>query len=158
MRGETRDVVECHLTGQVSGQGYLEITPSASLNPDYEQVSTHVYVQNFIPSTSEWLITDTTETNEHNSSFTSSGGSLNVGKGGLYARYAKYPGPLYLELNVDQLTAGEGNLANQEWYSFGYHGDTAAETRSRLAPEKPKSAARCPAPPKSPRAAESVRH
>ena len=140
MRGETRDVVECHLTGQVSGQGYLEITPSTSLNPDYEQVSTHVYVQNFIPSTSEWLITDTTETNEHNSSFTSSGGSLNVGKGGLYARYAKYPGPLYLELNVDQLTAGEGNLANQEWYSFGYHGDTAAETRSRLAPEKPKSA------------------
>ena len=140
MRGETRDVVECHLTGQVSGQGYLEITPDTSLNPDYEQVSTHVYVQNFIPSTSEWLITDTTETNEHNSSFTSSGGSLNVGKGGLYARYAKYPGPLYLELNVDQLGEGEGNLADQEWYSFGYHGDKAAETRSRLAPEKPKSA------------------
>ncbi len=140
MRGETRDVVECHLTGQVSGQGYLEITPDTSLNPAYEQVSTHVYVQNFIPATSEWLITDTTETNEHNSSFTSSGGSLNVGKGGLYARYAKYPGPLYLELNVDQLAAGEGNLADQEWYSFGYHGDTAAETRSRLAPEKPKSA------------------
>ena len=140
MRGETRDVVECHLTGQVSGQGYLEITPDTSLNPDYEQVSTHVYVQNFIPSTNEWLITDTTETNEHNSVFTSTGGSLNVGKGGLYARYAKYPGPLYLELNVDQLAEGEGNLADQEWYSFGYNGDKAAETRSRLAPEKPKSA------------------
>ena len=139
MRGETRDVVECHLTGQVSGQGYLEITPDTSLNPAYEQVSTHVYVQNFIPATSEWLITDTTETNEHNSSFTSSGGSLNVGKGGLYARYAKYPGPLYLELNVDQLANGVGNLADQEWYSFGYNGDTAAETPSRIKPEKPKT-------------------
>lgn len=139
MRGETRDVVECHLTGRVSGQGYLDINEETSLNPDYAQVSTHVYVQHFIPSTSTWLISDSTTTNGHNSQFTNSDGSVNVGQGGLYARYTKYPGPLYLELSQDPLTEDVGNLADQEWYCFGYHNDDEAETPSRIKPEKPKT-------------------
>lgn len=138
MRGEDGWIVDCKLTGPVSGSGYLD-TSAGAISVEYNQESEFVFVPQFYPPTSDWLISDISNVEYGYNSSTSLSGDHPQTHDGLFARYTKYPGPLYLELNVDQLADGVGNLADQEWYSFGYNGDTAAETPSRIKPEKPKT-------------------
>ncbi len=138
MRGEDGWIVDCKLTGPVSGSGYLD-TSAGAISVEYNQESEFVFVPQFYPPTSDWLISDISNVEYGYNSSTSLSGDHPQTHDGLFARYTKYPGPLYLELNVDQLANGVGNLADQEWYSFGYNGDTAAETPSRIKPEKPKT-------------------
>ena len=128
MRGEedTLHAVK-HLTGPVSGTGTF--AKSTSVNTKYGQRSDYVLVDYFEPDDATWLITDATVANNGN---ITEPPRMDTG---LFAEFTKIPGPLYLELEWDELNGTEGNLAAQPWYRFGYHYDDASVTASGLPPE-----------------------
>ena len=131
LRGVTDEqVVTKQLTGPVAGSGYFDY--NSGIHEDrYGQKSEYVYVDNFDPNFDAWLISDVTA--EHNTDEQPNTGKPTMGTG-LFARFMKVPGILYLEVNVDGITAN-GALSQQKWYRFGYHGDSAEETPTGVAPE-----------------------
>lgn len=131
LRGVTDEqVVTKQLTGPVAGSGYFDY--NSGIHEDrYGQKSEYVYVDNFDPNYDAWLISDVTA--EHNTDEQPNTGKPTMGTG-LFARFMKVPGILYLEVNVDGITAN-GALSQQKWYRFGYHGDSAEETPTGVAPE-----------------------
>ena len=131
LRGVTDEqVVTKQLTGPVAGSGYFDY--NSGIHSDrYGQKSEYVYVDNFDPNFDAWLISDVTA--ERNTDEQPNTGKPTMGTG-LFARFMKVPGILYLEVNVDGITAN-GALSQQKWYRFGYHDDSAAETPTGVAPE-----------------------
>ena len=131
LRGVTDEqVVTKQLTGPVAGSGYFDY--NSGIHEDrYGQKSEYVYVDNFDPNYDAWLISDVTA--EHNTDEQPNTGKPTMGTG-LFARFMKVPGILYLEVNEDGITAN-GALSQQKWYRFGYHGDSAEETPTGVAPE-----------------------
>lgn len=134
LRGHTEEVLVRQITGPVVTEdlldyGQWERNRSVTMAEITKQRSDYVYPDLFHEDRSAWLFSDATL--EHNP-------GLELYKApqvGLFVEAMKIPGRLYLELNEDSIQ-GNGELSQQEWYRYGYNGDSESETMSGYAPLK----------------------
>ena len=125
VRGLEGPVVKCRLTQEISGSdgnvGTLGTNPS--VNADYAQASTLVYVPTYVEG-ADWLITDKTERNTNP-------GAVVFAKEGLVAWYLKQSDPLYVDL-AEVTPEGESGAETDHFFSErlpwrrgGYDGEVA---------------------------------
>lgn len=134
LRGHTEEVLVRQITGPVVTEdlldyGQWERNRSVTMAEITKQRSDYVYPDLFHEDRSAWLFTDATL--EHNPGLE----LYNAPQVGLFVEAMKIPGRLYLELNEDSIQ-GNGELSQQEWYRYGYNGDSESETMSGYAPLK----------------------
>ena len=134
LRGHTEEVLVRQITGPVVTEdlldyGQWERNRSVTMAEITKQRSDYVYPDLFHEDRSAWLFSDATL--EHNPGLE----LYNAPQVGLFVEAMKIPGRLYLELNADDIQ-GNGELSQQEWYRYGYNGDSESETMSGYAPLK----------------------
>lgn len=134
LRGHTEEVLVRQITGPVVTEdlldyGQWERNRSVTMAEITKQRSDYVYPDLFHEDRSAWLFSDATL--EHNPGLE----LYNAPQVGLFVEAMKIPGRLYLELNVDDIQ-GNGELSQQEWYRYGYNGDSESDTMSGYAPLK----------------------
>ena len=134
LRGHTEEVLVRQITGPVVKEdlldyGQWERNRSVTMAEITKQRSDYVYPDLFHEDRSAWLFSDATL--EHNPGLE----LYNAPQVGLFVEAMKIPGRLYLELNEDSIQ-GNGELSQQEWYRYGYNGDSESETMSGYAPLK----------------------
>lgn len=133
LRGFNGEKMVRQITGPVfecdNGYGAWDRRDSDTMSHYTKQRSDYVWPDLFYEDRSAWLFSDATL--EHNPGLE----LYNAPQVGLFVEAMKIPGRLYLELNEDSIQ-GNGELSQQEWYRYGYNGDSESETMSGYAPLK----------------------